>query len=237
MGPDSDELTAPRRFALPTRSRELRVVAAPETVESSALVAAPSFPTPGVERAEGAAVRSRRLGCDSAVDSVNRRSVRVIGCARRFDAELAKPIDQTAEHVEPGHQYQRPRAKPPKAISPTRTTMIPIHRLQKIASRAPTMTRIPPRPIPPRRRSVQMPPFRASRWSLSPGLVPGMRPRHACRLAELLNVPISWVRESTRSGAMPAIPLGRYGARPRGRAGVAASCKQPGRVVTLRAAR
>jgi excisionase family DNA binding protein len=28
--------------------------------------------------------------------------------------------------------------------------------------------------------------------------------------AAMLNVPVSWVRQATRSGAIPAIPLGRY---------------------------
>lgn len=32
----------------------------------------------------------------------------------------------------------------------------------------------------------------------------------ADEVAELLSVPVSWVRESTRSGAMPSVELGRY---------------------------
>jgi excisionase family DNA binding protein len=32
----------------------------------------------------------------------------------------------------------------------------------------------------------------------------------ATEVAELLAVPVSWVRESTRSGAMPHVELGRY---------------------------
>ena len=32
----------------------------------------------------------------------------------------------------------------------------------------------------------------------------------ADEIAERLNVPASWVRESTRSGAMPCVELGRY---------------------------
>lgn len=32
----------------------------------------------------------------------------------------------------------------------------------------------------------------------------------AAEVAELLNVPESWVREHTRSGAIPHVPLGRY---------------------------
>jgi excisionase family DNA binding protein len=57
----------------------------------------------------------------------------------------------------------------------------------------------------------------------------------ANEVADLLNVPVSWVRESTRSGVMPAIPLGRYWRYDR--ADVLAwiqSCKQPGRAIQLR---
>jgi excisionase family DNA binding protein len=32
----------------------------------------------------------------------------------------------------------------------------------------------------------------------------------AGQVADLLNVPTSWVREHTRSGAIPHVPLGRY---------------------------
>lgn len=32
----------------------------------------------------------------------------------------------------------------------------------------------------------------------------------AAEIAERLSVPVSWVRESTRSGAMPCVELGRY---------------------------
>ena len=32
----------------------------------------------------------------------------------------------------------------------------------------------------------------------------------AREVAEWLGVPVSWVRESTRSGAMPTVELGRY---------------------------
>ena len=34
----------------------------------------------------------------------------------------------------------------------------------------------------------------------------------AAEVAELLNVPVSWVRESTRSGAMPCVSLGEMSA-------------------------
>jgi excisionase family DNA binding protein len=54
-------------------------------------------------------------------------------------------------------------------------------------------------------------------------------------VAELLNVPVSWVRESTRSGAIPHIELGRY--RRYDRAAVLAwleECKRPGRPIMLR---
>ena len=56
-------------------------------------------------------------------------------------------------------------------------------------------------------------------------------------VAERLAVPLSWVREATRSGAMPCVELGRY--RRYVLADVEAwleSCKRPGRPVTLRRA-
>ena len=54
-------------------------------------------------------------------------------------------------------------------------------------------------------------------------------------VARLLDVPESWVREHTRSGAMPAIPIGRYWRYDLDdvRAWID-SCKQPGRPVTFR---
>jgi excisionase family DNA binding protein len=57
----------------------------------------------------------------------------------------------------------------------------------------------------------------------------------AAEVADWLAVPESWVRESTRSGAMPCVELGRY--RRYERAAVEAwlaECRQPGRVVALR---
>jgi excisionase family DNA binding protein len=54
-------------------------------------------------------------------------------------------------------------------------------------------------------------------------------------VSEWLGVPESWVRESTRSGAMPHLRLGRY-VRFR-QADVEAwleMCKQPGRAIALR---
>jgi len=57
----------------------------------------------------------------------------------------------------------------------------------------------------------------------------------ADEVAALLSVPVSWVRESTRSGAMPCVPLGRY--RRYDRVDVEAwiqECKQPGRPIRLR---
>lgn len=57
----------------------------------------------------------------------------------------------------------------------------------------------------------------------------------AAEVAELLHVPVSWVRESTRSGAMPHVRLGRY-VRFR-EADVLAwieQCSRPGRPIALR---
>ena len=57
----------------------------------------------------------------------------------------------------------------------------------------------------------------------------------AAEVADLLAVPVSWVRESTRSGAMPVVELGRY--RRYRRDEVTAwleACSRPGRPVSLR---
>jgi excisionase family DNA binding protein len=57
----------------------------------------------------------------------------------------------------------------------------------------------------------------------------------ATEVAELLHVPVTWVRESTRSGAMPSIELGRY--RRYQREAVLKwleECKRPGRPIALR---
>ena len=60
----------------------------------------------------------------------------------------------------------------------------------------------------------------------------------AAEIAERLNVPVSWVRESTRSGAMPCVELGRY--RRYDWAAVELwleECKKPGRTIALRSQR
>ena len=60
----------------------------------------------------------------------------------------------------------------------------------------------------------------------------------ANEVAERLHVPVSWVRESTRSGAIPRVELGRY--RRYRLAEVEAwlaECSCPGRPVALRRAR
>jgi excisionase family DNA binding protein len=57
----------------------------------------------------------------------------------------------------------------------------------------------------------------------------------AKEVAEWLNVPVSWIRESTRSGAMPCVELGRY--RRYREADVTAwlqECSRPARAITLR---
>lgn len=54
-------------------------------------------------------------------------------------------------------------------------------------------------------------------------------------VAEWLSLPVSWVRESTRSGAMPHVELGRY--RRYRQADVARwleECSRPGRAIALR---
>ena len=57
----------------------------------------------------------------------------------------------------------------------------------------------------------------------------------AAEVAELLSVPKTWVLESARSGALPCVRLGRYVRFDRGDVEAwVASCKQPGRPVSLR---
>lgn len=60
----------------------------------------------------------------------------------------------------------------------------------------------------------------------------------ANEVAELLNVPVSWVRESTRSKAIPCVRLGRY---VRYELPVVEAwleeCRQPGRPIALRGVR
>ena len=54
-------------------------------------------------------------------------------------------------------------------------------------------------------------------------------------VAELLAVPVSWVRESSRSGAIPCVRLGRYVRFERESVlSWLEECKQPGRSVALR---
>lgn len=60
----------------------------------------------------------------------------------------------------------------------------------------------------------------------------------AKEVAERLHVPVSWVRESTRSGAMPCVELGRY--RRYDLADVERwleECRKPGRTIALRTTR
>ena len=57
-------------------------------------------------------------------------------------------------------------------------------------------------------------------------------------VAELLAVPVSWVRESTRSGAMPCVRLGRYVRFERAAVeGWLDACRRPGRPIVLRGGR
>jgi excisionase family DNA binding protein len=57
----------------------------------------------------------------------------------------------------------------------------------------------------------------------------------AAEVAELLAVPVSWVRESTRSGAMPHVPLGRYKRYDRSKIlAWLEECSRPGRPIALR---
>lgn len=60
----------------------------------------------------------------------------------------------------------------------------------------------------------------------------------ASEVAEMLAVPVSWVRESTRSGAMPVVELGRYRRYQESEVREwLAKCSRPGRPIALRRAR
>ena len=57
----------------------------------------------------------------------------------------------------------------------------------------------------------------------------------AAAVAEQLGVPVSWVREHTRSGAIPHVPVGRYKRYDLDDvADWIAACKQPGRPIAFR---
>lgn len=57
-------------------------------------------------------------------------------------------------------------------------------------------------------------------------------------VAERLGVPASWVRESTRSGAMPHVRLGRYVRYDLDDVALwLEECKQPGRPIAFRSGR
>jgi excisionase family DNA binding protein len=57
----------------------------------------------------------------------------------------------------------------------------------------------------------------------------------AKEVSELLHVPVSWVRESTRSGAIPHVPLGRYRRyRLQDVERWLEECSRPGRAIVLR---
>jgi excisionase family DNA binding protein len=57
----------------------------------------------------------------------------------------------------------------------------------------------------------------------------------APELAKRLAVPVSWVRESTRSGAIPHVQLGRYRRYRQGDVEAwLAECSRPGRLIALR---
>ena len=58
---------------------------------------------------------------------------------------------------------------------------------------------------------------------------------NADEVAALVSVPVTWVRESTRSGSIPVVELGRY-RRYRETAVLAwlESCSKPGRPIALR---
>ena len=64
---------------------------------------------------------------------------------------------------------------------------------------------------------------------------PAGRLLDALEVAEWLGVPVSWVRESARSGAIPCVRLGRYVRFDLADVEVwLEACKRPGRPIRLR---
>src|SRR5215216_3740137 len=82
-----------------------------------------------------------------------------LGLSRRCPPEPLAP-----GHLPSGAQYHLPFAKPPKATRPTSAMMSPTQKLHTIIRTMPTMTRMPPRPIPPVlppvRSAIGLPPRR-----------------------------------------------------------------------------
>jgi hypothetical protein len=84
---------------------------------------------------------STRTRCDDRVAFASSRST-------RFGSGSERP------RVSSSAQYHLPRAKPPKAMSPTSATISPIQKLHTNIRTIPTMTMIPPTVIPPYLRSA-----------------------------------------------------------------------------------
>jgi hypothetical protein len=65
-----------------------------------------------------------------------------------WDEERGCLVPYPPRRARSAAQYHFPRAKPPKAMSPTSTTISPTQKLQKMIRTIPTMTMMPPREIP-----------------------------------------------------------------------------------------
>jgi hypothetical protein len=105
-----------------------------------------------------AGLRNRRI-VDFRSFSSQQDALEAAGCGSRAleAARFAPHPREFRERMrEPEAQYQRPRTKPPNAISPMSAMINPSQKLQTNATTIPTITRMPPRdipPIPPVRRS------------------------------------------------------------------------------------
>src|SRR5215207_6657839 len=71
------------------------------------------------------------------------------GQARDRASRPKAPLARHGEGLLLGVQYHLPLAKPPKAMRPTSTMIRPSKTLHAIITTMPTMTRMPPRLIPP----------------------------------------------------------------------------------------
>src|SRR3954451_1294125 len=97
---------------------------------------------------------------DEAMDAIC-RDLEAVRAASALPGEGVQisGVDERAVDVEKKSraQYHLPRANPPNAMRPTSATITPIQTLQMMAMMIPTITRIPPRPMP-----VLLPPERCT---------------------------------------------------------------------------
>ena len=165
-----------------------------------------------VDFAEAAAVEAEYAVLDAAVARKHADELAASASRRSWRHRLTRnPPTRTAPRVlgrllRQAHsfeacQYHLPRAKPPKAISPTSVMIRPIKKLQTTITTIPTMTMIPPSDIPaiPPRSSRSAIRFSFQVWSARRAALNGTR-----RTRTMLSSDIA--RPVSRSGYPPRNP-------------------------------